>query len=61
MLVQSDGHTKIEILFANLTLLLTVGFFAYILNNISMILEEINKKKKLYHQDLEALVRYFDL
>lgn len=61
MLVGPVGNTLIEIIFTSFTLIGTVGIFAYILNNISNIIEEMNKKKKEYKKDLEATVRYLEI
>lgn len=43
MLVGTEGVTPIEVTFTIITLLLTVGVFAYLISKISMIIEEINK------------------
>ena len=43
MLVGHKSFNDIEYVFTTVTLLVTVGAFAYILNNISNILDAINK------------------
>ena len=43
MLVGHRSFNNIEVVFTFMTLLVTVGAFAYILNNISNILDAINK------------------
>ena len=43
MLIGSQVYNKVETIFSTLTLFVTVGMFAYILNNVSMILEAMNK------------------
>ena len=43
MLIGTKGSTIYETLYTTLTLLFTVAIFAYILNNISEILTELNK------------------
>lgn len=45
MLIGSHGETFIEILYLTLTLLITVGVFAYLLSNISNIIEDIDREK----------------
>ena len=43
MLVGHKSYNDIEVVFTFITLLMTVGAFAYILNNISNILDAINR------------------
>lgn len=45
MLIGTSGITSIEVLFTIISLLMTVGVFAYLISKISMIIEEINKDK----------------
>lgn len=42
MLIGTKGETVLETLFVTVTLLVTVGVFAYLISTISMIIQELN-------------------
>lgn len=42
MLIGSSGNTYIETIYISITVLVTVGVFAYLISTISMLLEGIN-------------------
>ena len=48
MLVGPSTNNGYEVLFTSLLLYATVGVFAYLISEINNILEEINKKEKIY-------------
>lgn len=58
MLIGAKGNTTAETLLTIIALLFTVVIFAYILNNISEILTELNKYSLEYLNDLEIINRY---
>lgn len=43
MLIGVKGESHLETTFTVVTLMITVGVFAYLISKISMILEELNK------------------
>ena len=58
MLVGTKGNNVQELIFTVIIMFATVGFFAYLINSIGMILDEINKRTKDYQNDLEVINRY---
>ena len=55
MLIGTKGQTFVETIFCCTTLFITVGMFATIISQISMILEEIARSEKAYKKDKEVL------
>ena len=58
MLVGPSSNNTLEVTFTSCILFATVGVFAYFISNISMILEEMNQKEKIYMRDFKAINSY---
>ena len=58
MLVGSAGTTVYEVLFSTVTIIITVVYFAYILGNISLIVDEITRKHNEFVKDYGTLEIY---
>ncbi|KRX11046.1 hypothetical protein PPERSA_05155 [Pseudocohnilembus persalinus] len=61
MLIGTQGETDAETIFAVLSLLITVGYFAKILGQVSIVMEQIEQQKKAYKQDKEILNSFFNI
>ena len=55
MLVGPSSNNTLEVTFTSCILFATVGVFGYIISNISMILEEMNQKEKMYIKDFKSI------
>lgn len=53
LLIGAEGSTSVELVFISCVLFCTVGIFAYLLSNISLIITELNKKSEEYTRDME--------
>ncbi len=58
MLIGASGYTFTEITFTTTLLFVTVGIFAYLISNISSIIDDINKHSKEYKIDLKIMNEY---
>ncbi|KRW99955.1 Cyclic nucleotide-binding protein [Pseudocohnilembus persalinus] len=56
----TSGSNFIEVIFTTLTLLLTVGFFGYIISEIQLILARLNEKQQNYQKDIKAINQYMN-
>ncbi|KRX11048.1 Cyclic nucleotide-binding protein [Pseudocohnilembus persalinus] len=61
MLIGTQGETDIETVFAVLSLLVTVGYFAKILGQVSMVMDQMEQQKKAYKQEKEVLNSFFNI
>ncbi|KRW98932.1 CRAL-TRIO domain [Pseudocohnilembus persalinus] len=58
MLVGSSGNNSIETAFTIITLLWTVGIFAYIISKISMIIQELNQDSSMFKKELSIMNKF---
>ena len=58
MLIGTKGDTFVEVTFVTFVLYVTVGIFAYLISNISTIIDDINKKSKEYKNNLKIMNEY---
>ncbi|KRX06765.1 Cyclic nucleotide-binding protein [Pseudocohnilembus persalinus] len=58
MLIGVGGERWIERQYQNIILFITVGLFAYILEVISQIIQDISKDKLQYQRDMETINKY---
>ncbi|KRX11044.1 Cyclic nucleotide-binding protein [Pseudocohnilembus persalinus] len=61
MLIGTQGETDIETVFAVLSLLVTVGYFAKILGQVSMVMDQMEQQKKAYKQEKEVMNSFFNI
>ncbi|KRX11043.1 hypothetical protein PPERSA_05152 [Pseudocohnilembus persalinus] len=61
MLIGTQGQTDIETVFAVLCLLVTVGYFAKILGQVSMVMDQMEQQKKAYKQEKEIMNSFFNI
>ncbi|KRW99509.1 Cyclic nucleotide-binding protein [Pseudocohnilembus persalinus] len=61
MLIGTQGETDVETVFAVLSLLVTVGYFAKILSQVSMVMDQMEQQKKAYKQEKEVMNSFFNL
>ncbi|KRX01126.1 Cyclic nucleotide-binding protein [Pseudocohnilembus persalinus] len=58
MLIGSKGNNFLESWFTTITILLTVGVFAYTISQISNIIDDINKDTSYYKNELSVINKY---
>jgi hypothetical protein len=58
MLIGTRGYNFMETLFTTITVLLTVGMFAYVVSTIGDILDQINKFDKQNKIEMSLLNKY---
>ena len=58
MLIGTKGDTFVEVTFVTFVLYVTVGIFAYLISEISSIIDELNKKSKEYKSNLKIMNEY---
>ncbi|KRX00497.1 Cyclic nucleotide-binding protein [Pseudocohnilembus persalinus] len=61
MLIGTKGQTDIETVFTILSLLVTVGYFAKILGQVQMVMDQMEQQKKAYKQEKEIMNSFFNI
>jgi hypothetical protein len=58
MLIGTRGYNYLETSFTTISVLLTVGVFAYVIQSIGQILEDINKYDKVNKLEVSLINKY---